>query len=124
MRLRNRTLFDVLVGAGLYLLDPVRDRLADRMGDLSDRARETYDTASHRMERASRAIRGEESHVMGTVGALLLGIGVGVGVGLLLAPASGEETRTKVAEKVQDFGDKVWRRASREAEGSTGTYGA
>jgi hypothetical protein len=124
MRLRNRTLLDVLVGAGLYLLDPVRDRLADRIGDLSDRARDTYDEASGRVSRASRAIRGDDSHVVGSVGALLLGIGVGVGVGLLLAPASGEETRSKVAEKVQDFGDKVWRRAGRQPEGSTGTYGA
>lgn len=35
------------------------------------------------------------------------GLGIGVGVGLLMAPASGEETRAKIAEKAPDFGDRA-----------------
>jgi len=45
-------------------------------------------------------------------------------VGMLLAPASGEETRSNIAERVQDLGGKVRDRFSREAEAVTGTYGA
>jgi gas vesicle protein len=41
------------------------------------------------------------------VGALLIGVGVGVGVGLLIAPASGEETRTDIANKISGFSEKV-----------------
>jgi gas vesicle protein len=37
----------------------------------------------------------------------LIGVGIGVGVGLLLAPASGEETRDTITNKVQEFGDRV-----------------
>ena len=48
--------------------------------------------------------------------AVLIGVGIGVGVGMLLAPASGEETRENLADRVRD-------RFSREKEPSTGTYG-
>ena len=69
-------------------------------------------------------LRGEEdSHVLGKVGALLVGVGVGVGVGLLIAPARGEKTRADIAEKVSDFGDKVRERTGKKPQGATGTYG-
>ena len=42
--------------------------------------------------------------MLGKVGALLIGVGIGVGVGLLIAPASGEETRADIANKVSAFG--------------------
>jgi hypothetical protein len=77
------------------------------LDDLSGRARDTYDEASRRAVRASDALRGNDSHVLGTTAALLIGVGVGVGVGLLLAPASGEETRDTITNKVQEFGDRV-----------------
>ena len=128
MRLRRENiLMDVALGAGLYLLDSLRDRFTtnvsdisdrarDRYSDLRDRARDTYGTVSDRVGRASDVLRGEDHSAMGSVAALLLGIGVGVGVGILLAPASGEETRTKMADKVRGF--------SRSGEASsTGTYG-
>jgi gas vesicle protein len=44
-----------------------------------------------------------------------------VGVGLLLAPASGEETRNSITEKVQDIGDKVKGRVSGRNYSATGT---
>ena len=50
------------------------------------------------------------------------GVGVGVGVGLLIAPASGEETRADIANKVSDFGEKV-RDRERKPQGATGTHG-
>ncbi|MBA3912734.1 MAG: YtxH domain-containing protein [Acidobacteriales bacterium] len=100
-------IFKALIGAGLYLLDPVRDRLAGRMDDVADRAQDTYEEATSRLDRASRAIRGEDSNAMGSFTALLIGVGIGVGVGMLLAPASGEETRNNIAGKVQDVSDRV-----------------
>ena len=108
MRLRKENiLWNVLLGTGVYLIDAVRDRLAEGFDDVSDRARDTYSEASRRVSRASHAIRGEDHHHMSTAAALLLGIGVGVGVGMLLAPASGEETRSTISNKVQEFGDRM-----------------
>ena len=108
MRLRKENiLWNVLLGTGVYLIDSLRDRLAAGFDDVSDRARDTYSEASRRVSRASDAIRGEDHHHMSTAAALLLGIGVGVGVGMLLAPASGEETRSTISNKVQEFGDRV-----------------
>ena len=56
----------------------------------------------------------EGSHILGKVGALLIGVGIGVGIGLgigvgigvLIAPASGEEKRADITDKVSDFSDK------------------
>jgi len=108
-----------LFGASLYyLLDKVRERLPD---DIKGRASETYETASERVRRATDALRGkQDSHIFGKVGALLIGVGIGVGVGLLIAPASGEETRADVANKIADFGEKI-RERERKPEGATGT---
>jgi gas vesicle protein len=49
---------------------------------------------------------------MGTAAAALLGLGIGIGVGLLLAPASGEETRSNLASKARDIRDRVSSRAA------------
>jgi hypothetical protein len=113
MRLRKENILtNVLLGTGLYLLDSMRDRLSDSMSDLRERARDTYDTASERVSRASDVLTGEDHPGLSTAAAVLIGIGVGVGIGLLFAPASGEETR----RKIQD-------RFSQENEPATGTYG-
>lgn len=139
MRLRKENiLMDVMLGAGLYLLDSLRDRLSDNVSDVRDRARDkysdlrdraqdkysdlrdraqdTYETVSDRVGRASDVLRGEDRSVLGNAAALLLGVGVGVGVGILLAPASGEQTRSNIAEKVRDgFG--------RTKDAATSTFG-
>src|SRR5579864_128949 len=108
MRLRKENiLWNVLLGTGVYLIDSLRDRLADGVEDISDRARDTYSEASKRVSRASNVIRGEDHHHLSTAAALLIGVGVGVGVGMLLAPASGEETRSTISNKVQEFGDRM-----------------
>ena len=117
MKLRKeKILLDVLLGTGLFLLDSVRNRLAENASDLADRAQDVYETASGRVRRASDVIRGEDHRVMSTATAVLLGLGIGVGVGMLLAPASGEETCSNLAEKVRE-------RFRPEREGATGTYG-
>src|SRR6266849_5078926 len=93
------------------------------MDDIKGRARETYETASDRLGRATNALRGKkDSQILGKVGVLLVGVGIGVGVALLIAPASGEDTRADIADTVSDFGDKV-RDRERKPQGATGTYG-
>ncbi len=124
MRFKKREpLFNVLLDTGLHLLDSLRERLPDNVDDIKDRVRDTYDTASHRMSRATDALRGEEdSQILGKVGALLIGVGIGVGIGMLIAPASGEETRGNIADGVSEFGEKVRQRAAK-SQGATGTEG-
>jgi hypothetical protein len=126
MRLRKENiLWNVLLGSGVYLLDSLRDRLSEGFDDISDRARDTYGEASRRASRATEVIRGEDHRGINTLAALLIGAGVGVGVGMLLAPASGEETRGTISNKVQEFGDRMRDKFDRESgTGSgTGTYG-
>ena len=126
MRLRKENLlWNVLLGTSVYLLDSLRSRLSEGIEDISDRARDTYGEASRRASRARDVIRGEDHSGFGTAAALLIGVGVGVGVGMLLAPASGEETRSTISNKVQEFGDRVRDKFGSEREGErTGTYGA
>jgi gas vesicle protein len=132
---KENILLNVLLGTGLYLLDSVRDRIADGVGDMKGRgkdsfddlkskAKDSYDDVTDRVSRASDVITGDDGSVLSTAASLLIGIGIGVGVGMLLAPASGEDTRNNIAEKVQDLGGKVRERFARETESVTGTYGA
>jgi YtxH-like protein len=98
--------------------------LTDVMDDFSGVARDTYGEASRRVSRASDVIRGEDHRGMSTAAALLIGVGVGVGVGMLLAPASGEETRSNLSDKVHEFSDRMRDKFSgSESQASTGTYG-
>src|SRR5579884_3453794 len=53
----RNTVLKALLGAGMYLLDPLRDRLADRLDDISDRARDTYENASDRFSDISDRLR-------------------------------------------------------------------
>ena len=118
----RKALLNMLMGTGLYLLDPLRNRFADRLDDLNDRAQDTYATASDRFGRASRVMRGEDHRYMSTTGAVLIGMGIGVGIGLLFAPATGEETRSNLAGKVHDFGDKVRDRVSNGPQAASANY--
>ena len=124
MKLRKKNILtNVLLGAGVYLLDSMRDHLSDGVEELRDRARDTYHTASDRVSRATDVIRGEEGHSVSTATAALIGLGIGVGIGFLLAPASGEETRRNIAGKAGYYGGKVKDRFAKETEAASGTYG-
>ncbi len=128
MRFRKREpLFRILLDTGLQLVDSLRDRLPDDMDEIKGRVRDTYSTASDRVSRATHALRGEEeSHVFGKAVALVIGVGIGIGIGVLIAPASGEETRTGIADKVSevsDFGDTVNEPSGKEPPSATGTHG-
>ena len=119
MRGRDKnTLLSLLLGAGLYLLDPVRECLADQIDSLSDRAKDVYGTASGRIRKASRAVTGEDRRGLGSTAALLLGVGVGAALGILFTPASGEQVRRSIAKSFQEFGGRVRGRVSRESHGT------
>src|SRR2546428_11579265 len=121
-RRKQNILLNLLLGTGAYLLYSKRHQLGD-IGDLRDRARESYETASRRIGRASDALRGKDHAVVRTATASLMGVGVGVGIGMLLAPASGQKTRADISEKVKDVREKVRDRSSRKPQGASGTYG-
>ena len=120
----------LLLGTTLYVLEQsdqstrkIRNRASDNLDGLRDLAQEKYATASDRVSRASLALLGEDSHVVGNVLSLAAGIGIGVGIGLIFAPASGEETRSAIADKVQVVGERVKKQFSTEDYGATGTNG-
>ena len=121
---REKLLWNVLLGSGVYLLDSLRNRITDNAEDLGERIRDSYGEASRRVGRASAAIRGENDHGLGKAGVLLIGVGVGVGIGMLLAPASGRETRSTISNKVQEFGGRMKDKMQNSESASTGTYGA
>ena len=125
MRFRKREpLFSILLDTGLEMLDSLRERLPDNVGDMKGRVRDTYDTASHRLGRATNALRGEEdSQILGKAVALAIGVGIGVGIGLLIAPASGEKTRVDIADKATHFSDKVRENVGKKPPSATGTHG-
>lgn len=119
---KEKLLWNVLLGTGVYLLDSLRNRVAESADDLTDRLRDSYSEASRRVNRASDAMRGEDHHGLGTAAALLIGVGVGVGVGMLLAPASGEETRNTISNRVHEFSGRVKDKFSEGESPSTGAY--
>lgn len=91
----------------------VMDQTTDQVDRASDRASQIADDA--------RSAIFEEDHTVRNVLLFVAGVGVGVGAGLLLAPASGEEIRNSISEKVQDISDKVKGRVSNQNYGATGT---
>jgi len=119
MRREKNSLLDLLVGAGLYLLDPVRDHLGE-IDSVSERAKDVYDEARGRVRKASRAMTGEDRPGLGSTAALLAGVGVGVALGILFAPAPGEQVRRNIADKVQEFGGRIRSRVSGEPHGPEG----
>lgn len=119
MRREKNSLLDLLVDAGLYLLDPVRERLGEHIGTVSEKAKDAYGEASGRVRRASRAIAGEDRSGISSTAAVLLGVGVGVALGILFAPASGEQVRRNIADSAREFGGRMRRGVSSEPPGPT-----
>jgi hypothetical protein len=83
----------------------VRDRVVDRMDQVADQVSELTD-------RGRKAIYEEEDHTMRNILTFAVGLGIGIGAGILFAPASGEDTRNSVRDRVEDIGDKMRQRFS------------
>jgi hypothetical protein len=103
------SLFKSLLKTAVYIMD----QTADQVDRASDRASQIADDA--------RSAIFEEDHTFRNVLIFAAGVGVGVGAGMLLAPASGEETRNSIGEKVQDITDRVKGRMSNQNYPATGT---
>lgn len=98
-----------LLKAGIYLLEQ-RDLVKARVEDLTDRA--------------GQAIRGQEDHTVRNAISFAAGTALGVGLAILFAPASGEETRSALAGKVRNVGNRVREQlSSDEKKPATGTEG-
>jgi gas vesicle protein len=88
------------------------DRVSDRMSDLRDQAQDLYS--------------GSQNHTLRNVLTFVAGVGVGVATAMLLAPASGDELRSQIGEKVHDIRGRVRDRFTSESSerSATGTEGA
>jgi hypothetical protein len=84
------------------------DRAADRVSDLRDQAQELYEGPDHTFR---------------NVLTFAAGVGVGMGAAILFAPASGEETRNSIGEKVSAIGGRVVESFSPGSRHATGTEG-
>jgi len=121
----------VALGTGLFILDQseharksVRERIGDHAHNLRDVAQDTFRAAADRVASASKAFRkNDDHHAIWTVLRFAAGIGIGVGVGLLIAPANGEETRTKLVEKAEELGGNVRQHFASSNLRATGTVG-
>ena len=60
MKFKKREVLGVLLSTGFYLLDNLRERFPDEMENIKGRARETYETASDRLGRATNALAAEK----------------------------------------------------------------
>jgi hypothetical protein len=100
----NRALKSLLKTA-LFAIDQI-DRASDQVSDLT--------------ERGKAIVNRQQNHTLRSVVSFAIGASVGVGMGLLFAPASGNETRNSISEKVRDIGDRVGERLRTELP-STGT---
>jgi len=109
----------IALGTGLFILDQSDRakknfgvRVGDQMDGLRERAQDTYQAAAGSAASATTALRREDDSRDGLWGVLKFaaGLGIGIGVGLLVAPANGEDTRARLAEKAQEFGGNVRQR--------------
>jgi|ERR1700677_1188973 YtxH-like protein len=101
-----------MLKTAVYFLDQT-DRFA---GDVRDRVSDTVDRAAGHVsdlrDQADELYSGPD-HTVRNVLTFVAGVGVGIGAAMLLAPASGEEIRSQIGEKVQDIGDRVRERFTR-----------
>jgi YtxH-like protein len=114
MNMDMKKFWKVALGTGLFLLDQsdrAKKNVGDHIDDLRGRAQDTYQAAAGGVARATDALQNDNDHdaVWGLL-KFAAGLGIGIGVGLLVAPANGEETRAKLAERAQDLGDNVRQR--------------
>ena len=90
----------------VYLIDQTEGVAGDARSRVSDTVDRASDRASDLRDRAYDLLEPED-HTLRNVLTFVAGVGVGVGAALLLAPASGEEIRGQIGEKVQDISERV-----------------
>jgi len=96
---------------GLLLTDAklwatINDQMKERVGHLGHAVKQEYESRSDAFDDVRRSLRHQNdwiTPVLGFVG----GVGLGVGLGMLFAPASGEEVRSVLHDKVWKVRNKV-----------------
>ena len=94
-----------ILKTAVYVLDQADNAAADVRDRVYDQVDRVSDQVSDITDRGRRAIYGED-HTLRNVLTFVAGVGVGLGAGVLLAPASGEETRNSMRDKVRTSGTK------------------
>jgi ABC-type transporter Mla subunit MlaD len=104
-----------ILKTAVYFLDQtdnftsdVRSRVADGVDRASERVADLRDQVR---DQVSDFYPGDD-HTVRNLLTFVAGVGVGVGAALLFAPASGEEIRGQIGDKVQDIGDRMRERFS------------
>jgi gas vesicle protein len=95
-----------ILKTAVYILDQAENATEDIRDRVSDHVDRVSDQVSDLTDRSRKVIYGE-NHTMRNVLTFAAGLGIGIGAGVLLAPASGEEIRSSVRDKVEDIGDRV-----------------
>jgi hypothetical protein len=105
----------------VYLLDQAED-VAD---DMRDRVSKGVDRAGDRIsdlrDQAHDIYSGHEDHTLRNVLTFAAGVGVGIATAMLFAPASGDEIRSQIGEKVENISGRVRDRFSSESGSRTAT---
>jgi gas vesicle protein len=111
-----------ILKTAVYFLDQT-DRFAE---DVRDRVADTVDNGAQQVsdvrDRAHDLYAGD-NHNLRSALTFAAGVGIGLSAAILLAPASGEETRNAIGEKVQDIGGRVRDCFSSVVRSATGTEG-
>jgi gas vesicle protein len=101
-----KNLVKSILKTAVYFLDQT-DRIA---GDVRDRVSDTVDNAAQQVsdvrDQAHELYEGDE-HNLSRALTFAAGVGIGLSAAILLAPASGQETRNAIGEKVQEIGGRV-----------------
>lgn len=112
----NKLLKSVLKTA-VYLIDQAEDMTDDMRDRVSKGVDRAGDRFSDLRDHAQDMYYGED-HTLRNVLTFAAGVGVGIATAMLFSPASGEEIRSQIGEKVQDISGRVRDRFS---ETRTGT---
>jgi len=101
-----KNLVKSILKTAVYFLDQ-SDRFA---GDVRDRVSDTVDQAAQQVsdvrDQARELYQGEDHNLRNAL-TFAAGVGIGLSAAILLAPASGQETRDAIGERVQDLGGRV-----------------
>ena len=87
------------------LWDAIGDDLRESAENVSDRIRRAYVGVNRRPE--GQIVVRDKSDWGARATSLIGGIGIGLGLGLLLAPSSGEETRTVLRNRAIEFKNRM-----------------
>jgi hypothetical protein len=109
-------LLKAVLKTGMHLLEEFDGRAADMRDRVAGNINRAGDRVSDLREQASETLYGHEDHTVRNLMTFGAGLAVGVGAGILFAPASGEQIRDSIGEKVQDIGQRVRDRFSPEEE--------